>query len=359
MKQTLKWILPVSLIIFLEVIKTIPNLIEVYYAQGIYPYIGQALRFVLGWIPFSAGDLTIAMLTGWAIYTFFQIFKGGKRQPIKKGLLAFGKTVVFWGLWAYVAFYALWGLNYYRLGSSYLMEIEMDSYSTQDVDTLVQCLQQKIVSITKVDSLAINQAKTNNRLSLRDEGMEAYRLASFRYPFMHFKRASLKPNLLGPLQSYTGYAGYLFPLTGEAHVNFYGPTFTMPFTVCHEMAHQLGFGTESEANLVGFLAARESANKAFVYSAYAGVHQYALSELFVRDSLLAKNYIDSLPPYFKRDKLELRKFVADHQSFMQPVLNVVYNLYLLGNNQPEGLESYNYVVAWLIAYGKKFGWNSL
>jgi Protein of unknown function (DUF3810) len=164
---------------------------------------------------------------------------------------------------------------------------------------------------------------------------------------------------LGPLQSYTGYAGYLFPFTGEAQVNFYGPNFTMPFTVCHEMAHQLGFGTESEANLVGFLAARESDSKAFVYSAYAGVHQYALSELFVRDSVLAKNYIDSLPQYFKRDKLALRQFVLEHQSFMQPMLNVVYNVYLLGNNQPEGLESYNYVVAWLIAYGKKFGWTTI
>ena len=34
-----------------------PDFIEKYYARGIYPYMGKALRFLTGWLPFSFGDL--------------------------------------------------------------------------------------------------------------------------------------------------------------------------------------------------------------------------------------------------------------------------------------------------------------
>ncbi len=358
MKVFIKWIIPIGCIIILEALKSFPAFIENHYAQGVYPYIGQIFRLALGWIPFSVGDVGIALLTGWIIYRLFLMVRKRKEQSIQTGLWSFGKNLLYGGLWVYIAFYALWGLNYYRLGSSHLMQISMESYTTEDVDTLVNRLQQKIAYITQ-DTLSINKSKTNNRNQLKRAALEAYSMASEQYPFLKFSMASLKPNVLGPLQSYTGYAGYLFPLTGEAHVNFYGPTFAMPFTVCHEMAHQLGFGTESEANLIGFLAARESPNPSFVYSAYGGVHQYALAELFIRDSILAKKYIDAIPPYLKRDKMEMRRFVLEHQNFLQPVLNQVYSLYLQNNNQPDGLDSYNYVVAWLIAYGKKFGWENL
>ncbi len=358
MKRYFKWILPVTLIVLIEVIKFFPGVIEKWYSLGIYPFIGVACRTLFGWIPFSIGDLSVAILCSTLIYKIIRVVRERKNVPLKRGFLAFGKKLLLFGLWMYAAFYALWGLNYYRLGSSYLMGIEPGPYTTQEVDTLVNCLQQKIAVLCR-DSLSIDRAKTNDRNKLRDAALESYHLASTHYPFMQFSRSSLKPNLLGALQSYTGYAGYLFPFTGEAHANFYGPKFTLPFTVCHEMAHQLGFGSESEANLVGFLAARESRDKAFEYSAFAGVHQYALAELFVRDSLVAKKYIDSQPTYLRRDKMELRKFVMEHSSIMQPVLNITYHLYLLGNNQPEGLESYNYVVAWLIAFGKKFGWEAI
>ena len=34
-----------------------PTLTEQWYSTGIYPYIGRTERFLLGWIPFSVGDV--------------------------------------------------------------------------------------------------------------------------------------------------------------------------------------------------------------------------------------------------------------------------------------------------------------
>jgi hypothetical protein len=302
MKHARIWILPLILLVLVEWLKTQPAKVEDWYAAGIYPFIGLFFRRLLGWIPFSIGDISIAILSVWGLYLGVLFIKKIRREKSKKSLLLKGlkQRIALFGLWAYLLFHLLWALNYYRLGSAHLLALSPESYTTADTDSLVAILTAKIKLLT-LDSNQIDKTKTTDRNTLSSSAQSAYAAASTRYPFMKFRSASLKPNLLGPLQSYTGYAGYLFPFTGEAHANFYGPDFTLPFTVCHEMAHQLGFGTESEANLIGFLAARESDQKAFEYSAYAGVHQYALSELFVRDSIRGKRCtIDSLPVYFKR-----------------------------------------------------------
>ena len=357
--KKLRWMFPLLLLIWLEWFKRQPALVEKIYSQSIYPEIGNVLRRLLGKMPFSVGDLLVAILIGWAIYKCIQFLflkMPGKwlslLRPEKWG------SAIRMLLFVYILFHAFWGLNYYRLGSAYLLQLETETYTTAEADTLAFVLQQRLLTIC-ADTTAISTGKTGDRKLLGQEAMRSYKAASTTYPFMTFEHLSLKPILLGKFQAYAGYGGYIFPFTGEAHADFYVPNFTLPFTVCHEMAHQLGFGTESEANLIGFLAARESKNAAFRYSAYAGVHQYAIAELYGRDSLLARGYLDSLPAYYRSDRKLQRHFIMEHQSFFQPMLDATYALYLQGNNQPQGLESYNKVVAWLIAYGKKYGWEKL
>ncbi len=51
-----------------------------------------------------------------------------------------------------------------------------------------------------------------------------------------------------------GFAGYLNPITNEAQVNALIPKNNYPATICHEIAHQVGIASESEANFVGYLA---------------------------------------------------------------------------------------------------------
>ena len=51
-----------------------------------------------------------------------------------------------------------------------------------------------------------------------------------------------------------GFAGYLNPFSGEAQVNDNTPLLGTAFTTCHEMAHQLGYAPEKEANFIGYLA---------------------------------------------------------------------------------------------------------
>jgi len=56
--------------------------------------------------------------------------------------------------------------------------------------------------------------------------------------------------------SYLGIGGVYFPFTGEANVNISMPHTSIPFTACHEMAHQIGFAREDEANFIAYIACK-------------------------------------------------------------------------------------------------------
>ena len=50
-----------------------------------------------------------------------------------------------------------------------------------------------------------------------------------------------------------GFSGYLNPFTNEAQVDILIPKYQLPTTASHEVAHQLGYAAENEANFIGIL----------------------------------------------------------------------------------------------------------
>ena len=78
------------------------------------------------------------------------------------------------------------------------------------------------------------------------------------------------------------------PLTGEAQVNDKIPKTSYPTTTCHEMAHQIGFAAENEANFIGFLAANYNDDPYFKYASYRMAFGYCISELRKRDANLSQ-----------------------------------------------------------------------
>jgi len=92
---------------------------------------------------------------------------------------------------------------------------------------------------------------------------------------------------------------------------------------------------------------------------YFDMYLYAVTELGRKDSLLAKSYSEKLNPQAKKDIEEYRDFLRSYRNPVEPVFSWIYDGYLQANDQPEGKRSYNQVVAFLIAYYKKFGKDAL
>ena len=125
-------------------------------------------------------------------------------------------------------------------------------------------------------------------------------------------------------------------------------------TSSHEVAHQLGIASESEANFIGYLAANFHDDKYFQYSANLLALRYALSDIYRYDPELYQKYIKNLPKGIILNFKESQQFWQKYQNPAQPLFKAFYDNYLKINQQKDGLESYNKMVDLLIAYKSKY-----
>lgn len=340
--------------ILIAVFSRFPVLVEKYYALGIYPSISGSLRVFFGHLPFSLGDILYSLMAIFVLWRLFRFFKRlFKKLMTRNYLIKSAYTLLFIGTGIYLLFNLLWGLNYNRRGIASQLGLQPDtSYTGRALDTLAVDLMHKTNTYRK----ALGQPVSfPNQRTLFNEAEQAYQVVSQRYPFLVYRHKSIKVPVYNKLGSYLGYSGYYNPFTGEAQVNTVLPDILLPYVSCHEMAHQLGYATEDEANFVGFLSATSSSDPLFKYSTYLELFRYANSELWYRDSTLAKANYEALHPWVKEDMAQLRAYFKAHENPFERLTNIFYGWFLKANQQPQGLDTYDKVTAWLIAYRRKYG----
>lgn len=349
----------VLLTIITVIINQFPAFIESYYSVGIYPYISRTMRFLLGWLPFSIGDIMYGVVALWVLVKIFIFFKRLKLGQMANGQWkrSLRKMAIFVML-IYVLFNWMWAFNYNRLGSAFQFQLKLAQYSKTDLQILADTLQSKLALICK-DSIALQQNRNNNISNIKLECEKDYNLAEKAYPFIQYKTLSIKRATLGSVGNYLGFLGYINPISLEAQLNQSIPTFFVPYVCCHEMAHQIGYASESEANLIGYMACKQSSQPVFRYSVYYDLMNYALNEIAYRDTALAKLYYVKLPQQVKIDRKFTRAFFNKYKNPISPIIDWGYDHYLKLNNQPHGKESYNEVIGWIIAYAKKYGWDKV
>lgn len=353
------WVLLIIFTILIKWASWYPDWVEKNYTYGIYPVISKVQRFILGWIPFSMGDLFYGFLTLVIIYKTFQFFKIlFKRQFTRKYFISGLQQIIFFFLFVYVFFNLLWGLNYNRRGISHQLGIRVKQYSLADLDTLAAVIQNRVneyaALVTETQRDSFDKKKT-----LFHESSEAYKKVTAQFPFLKYDPASVKPSLFSYIGNYLGFQGYYNPFSGEAQVNTTVPRFLEPFVTMHEIAHQVGYAKENEANFVAFLACRNYSSPVFKYSMYFDMYNYTIGEVSRKDSALARSFQQKLHPQVQSDIKEFRNFYQRYKNPAEPVVMWFYGHYLKANNQPGGKRTYSEVVAWLIAYYKKFGVGAL
>ncbi|OQP62375.1 hypothetical protein A3860_28875 [Niastella vici] len=348
------WFILLGLAIGIKIFSLFPDAVERYYASGFYPVISKLQRILLGWLPFSVGDIFYALVIVWLLYKLYHTTRRiVKKQTTKKYWLQALLQVGFAVLIVYVSFNLLWGLNYNRRGVAYQLGLKVQRYSKND---LVQVMQQVVIRLNVLDSAShVNREALNRKRNLFDGATSAYGQLKQHDAHFAYSFRSVKPSLYSYLGNYLGYTGYYNPFSGEAQVNTTVPLFVQPFTTCHEIGHQLGYAKENEANFAGYLSAKSSTDALFRYSVYFDLYSYSRYYLYAQDSVTAKQLDAQLPPGFKTDYKELRQFIKKYRNPIEVIIDHLYGQYLKANEQPGGKLSYNEVVAWLVAYYKKFG----
>lgn len=329
-----------------------PDWIEKNYSRGIYPHISWFYRFIFGWIPFSAGDILYAVA---GVYLISRIVKAIRLLITRRSNINFRRVLLkafYIVAIVYIYFNLSWGLNYNRPGIASQLHLDPQINNENDLKFITNLLLQKVNEDRRLLGKKI-AFKPYPEVYLQAQG--AYLSSASEFPYLTYRTASVKRSLYGRLGNYLGFLGYYNPFTGEAQLNLTQPRFLIPFVTCHEMGHQLGYASESEANFVGYLAAVRSNDTIFHYSAYFDLFNYANRELFQRDSAEAKINYERLDPFVKADLYELQEYWRRSDNVVEPFIKIFYDHYLKANQQTEGMKSYNEVVGWLIAYYKKYG----
>ena len=323
-----------------------PEFIESYYSNGMYQFTSKLLRYAFGWLPFSFGDLFYAFAI---IYMTRWIYKN-KRRYLKDTKRWFAEVFSFIAI-IYFSFHVFWGMNYYRLPLNESLNIEKE-YTTEQLVAITKRLINTTNSIhqeiTNNDSLKVIMPFTKGEmLKMAPDG---YAILEQDFPHLKYEPRSIKKSIFSLPLTYMGFSGYLNPLTNEAHVDALIPAYKFPTTLCHEIAHQLGYAAENEANFIGCLAAIHNPNIYFEYSGYAFALRHCVNEVYNREPELFKQLVETINKGVRDNYKEVRDFWDSYKNPTEPLFKTTYNAYLEANAQEGGMESYSYVVALIVNY---------
>jgi hypothetical protein len=311
--------------------------VELWYASGVYPYIAAGMRYLVGWLPISFGDL---LYVAAIIYSIVTLRKSFRRSFVTTARRLFTVLSLTW-----LIFHVLWGFNYYRTSIPDQFKLERGEVKKEEIVAFAE--------------YSLREA---NKLGIREQGIgvidknlitSAYEKLSKLHPQLTYHPISFKSSLFGVMGNYMGYGGYYNPFTGEAQINDHMPEFMLPYIAVHEVAHQLGYAKESEANFIGYLAAMHSEDSLLRYSANLEMFLYANRALRRFDSTLAKQNMERLSPRIKKDLADYKVFAEKYYGPVDKFVTWFYTGFLNFNNQPEGMMSYNRGMVYVMGYLKK------
>jgi hypothetical protein len=333
--------------------------VERYYTYGAYPVISRFLRAILGWIPFSLGDVLYFVTGLYLLRGVIRLVRRiRKRQADRFFWALFAQQALKLVLWVYLLFNVLWGLNYNREGIGAQLHLEVDRYDSNDVRQLVTVLHERLNAAAAQVTTAQRQALESNA-AIHNLGIESYKDAAIQYPFLRYQQPSIKSSLYTYVGHLFGFTGYYNPFSGEAQMKTTVPRFLQPFIMNHEIAHQVGYAKENEANFVAYLTGRRAAEPVVQYATYFETYLYAVRDLGRRDSTMAKELHKTLHPQVQKDLVALMDYLLKSENAVEPYISKFYDQFLKLNRQPKGTRTYNEVVAWLIAYQKKYGLSAI
>ncbi|WP_309608808.1 DUF3810 domain-containing protein [Flavobacterium sp.] len=342
-------ILPIFLliqIVGLKIISFFPEFVESYYSNGLYPYISKFSRSILGWIPFSFGDVLYAILI---IYALYWLYKNRKLHWKFKALSVLSLLSV-----VYFLFHFLWAFNYHRIPLSEKMNIKTEYSDVQLLaftNKIIAKTNQIQFQITNDTAMKIVSPFSQNQIF--EKSLLGYKNLSNEYSFFTYNIPSVKKSLFSYPLTYMGFGGYLNPFTNEAQVNSMIPKYGFPMTACHEMAHQMGYASESECNFIGFLAVTKNDDLYFKYSGYSYALRYCLSNWEVRNPKILEQLLKTIHPGILKNYKESKDFWESHQTFIDTGFEIFYDNFLKFNQQKDGLESYSKFVDLMVNYYAK------
>ena len=341
-----------------------PDAVATYFSFGLFQYIGLGLRSLTGDIKMPIGEyvylILIIILIINCILGLYKLKNKINTESFRTNLLRFGKQLTLKLVQLYVVFMLIWGLNYQKSSPAKSFDLKMDtSYTAVQLDSLSLYLMEElnktrqILSDSVIEKTEVDQVFRNSILN--------YRLVKNKFPQLHLEKPILKEAAFPSWGDYLGYLAFYQPITGEAIVRTDVPLLTLPYTSCHELAHQMGYASEAEANFIAFVVATESSDALLRYSMLLQMFTYCQSEHlgfiaktgnFEKWKTIVNRNKAMLDPKVIGDRKKIKDFFIQRQHLLLPASTSLYDQFLQWNKQAKGIKSYDEVLLWVLAYNK-------
>ena len=335
-----------------------PQQTEQYYSGGFFVYTNRVLVGLSSLLPVSLAEIMVLLLSLYILFVIGRtVYRAVTREKALSGrMLCILETVmhllVLTGIivFLYVVF---WGLNNNRQSLAESIGITVEKSAVSELAACCMSLLE-LTNTQREKMLEDNEGVmrlSDGRQEVMNRAGGGYQDLALELPTLaKIKPGTPKPVLSSVLMSYAGITGIYFPFTAEANINVHILDMELPFTVCHELAHQMGYAGEDEANFIAWLACSQSPCLDYQYSGNYYALTYLMNALAAADREVWREVYTSCSPGLQRDFAAASRYWDQFKGPIKEVSTVVNDSFLKANRQEDGVRSYGKMVDLVIAW---------
>ncbi len=316
-----------------------------------YPYVTRFFQKILAGFtsifPFTVWQAAAVLLVLLLALTLVQTIRK------RKNILQWPGWVLAVAALGWGTHVGIYGLNFYASPLSQDIRLEQPELTQADLENALTYFRDQANALAET----LPRDESGNLLyddfsDLANMAGEGYQ-ALTREGYSVFAGSTVPVKKLGWAKLYTamGICGVSMALTGEAAVNPDIPNMSLPYVMCHEMAHRMCIALEDDANFAAFLACQANSDPQFQYSAYYMAYRYCYNALAKADRTALKEIHAGSSELFRRDLKAYDDFFAKEQSTVATqVANTANNAYIQASGDKAGTASYGQVATQLTCW---------
>lgn len=296
-------------------------------------------------VPFAVWEWVALGLIVWAIVSLVLAIRKKRVVRWLAGLLMGVCIGVF-------LFVGLWGLNHFGPSIDEKMGFPVSETSTQQLRQAAEYYLSVANELsTQVPRDADGLFDPGDFDQLAAHAGDGYQILAKTYDTFDGSTVRVKRLASSYFFGKMGLTGIFVDFTGESCVSSTTYGSSLPFTMCHEIGHRMGFAAENEANFAAFLACDASESVVFRYSGYYEAFVYCYNALARADAAAAQAVWQQANEWVAAD------CTGAHQHYQkitseaaEKVSDAVNDTYLKVFSEESGVQSYGQVTDLLIAW---------
>lgn len=312
-----------------------------------YPYqlYYKIIHSITSGVTIPMGEIFYGLFIIFILFVFIQCIRS---QSYRYSLNLCFKVFTYILLW----YNSVWGFMYYK--ENYIVEkqeINPEILKELYCEALEQAIYHR-ESFNASHQPIKFKVSTNDILS--EFGTKQYAIQHEKWiKNYHFiEQPIVKLSFISSLMNHLGILGYYNPFSIESNINRNNTDLKHAYTINHELAHQMGFSSENEANFIAYYLSHQSKFSEVVYAANYKLMFSILSALSLADPLFVEFQLNQLPESIQNDRKGEIKYYQQFEGKTSEVFSEMNNQFLKANNQ-EGIITYSKYIDLVYYYKTK------